>query len=243
MFSSLGSNSIFNEIEYFTFLTLWFIAILLFFIAFYIYISSSLLLLSSTNFNDCLLELFLSIIILLFLILVIAPSLTILFDIEIINIPLFIFYSLGYQWAWIFNLYGIGLLANYYLDHYSIPLIQSPSGFIINQLGTLSFNYSMECFIYSAFTFKFDVNSFLIIPLFCSARFFVFSVDVIHSMGFYAFGIKIDALPGRSVAIISRTFSKGEHRGFCFELCGQGHSSMYLLCLTASCNSRTIVNG
>jgi heme/copper-type cytochrome/quinol oxidase subunit 2 len=53
---------------------------------------------------------------------------------------------------------------------------------------------------------------------------------VIHSLGFYSFGIKIDAIPGR-INLVStlRSINKGEHRGFCFELCGQGHFTMLLV--------------
>ena len=44
------------------------------------------------------------------------------------------------------------------------------------------------------------------------------------------FGIKIDAIPGRiNLASTLRSLFKGEHRGFCFELCGQGHSSMLIV--------------
>ena len=63
----------------------------------------------------------------------------------------------------------------------------------------------------------------------------VFSFDVIHSLGFYCFGIKIDAIPARiNLGSTLRSLFKGEHRGFCFELCGQGHSSMLIvgLCLS-----------
>ena len=60
----------------------------------------------------------------------------------------------------------------------------------------------------------------------------MFSFDVIHSIGFYSFGSKVDAIPGRiNLACTLRFLGKGEHRGFCFELCGQGHSSMLMVAL------------
>ena len=59
---------------------------------------------------------------------------------------------------------------------------------------------------------------------------YVVAIDVIHSLGFYTFGIKIDAIPGRiNLATTLRSLMKGENRGFCFELCGQGHSTMPLM--------------
>jgi len=68
------------------------------------------------------------------------------------------------------------------------------------------------------------------LPILSSIRFFVYSYDVIHSLGIYSFGIKIDAIPGRfNNTSTIRTFIKGEYKGFCFELCGYGHTSMLIV--------------
>ena len=89
-----------------------------------------------------------------------------------------------------------------------------------------SFMQSSSCFPF----YLFDINRFLIIPLWTSFKIIVFSFDVIHSLGFYCFGIKIDAIPARiNLGSTLRSLFKGEHRGFCFELCGQGHSSMLIV--------------
>jgi len=58
----------------------------------------------------------------------------------------------------------------------------------------------------------------------------VHSYDVIHSLGIYSLGIKIDAIPGRyNVSSTIRTLIKGDQRGLCYELCGYGHSSMLIV--------------
>lgn len=55
------------------------------------------------------------------------------------------------------------------------------------------------------------------------------SYDVIHSVGFYSVGIKMDAIPAKiNLSQSIRTLQKGQYRGFCFELCGNGHTSMLL---------------
>ena len=55
------------------------------------------------------------------------------------------------------------------------------------------------------------------------------SYDVIHSVGFYSIGIKVDAIPTKlNITSSIRTLKKGQYRGFCFELCGYGHTSMLL---------------
>ena len=59
---------------------------------------------------------------------------------------------------------------------------------------------------------------------------YVIAIDVIHALGFYTFGIKIDAIPGRiNPATTLRSQKKGENRGFRSESRGQGHSSMLLI--------------
>ena len=69
-------------------------------------------------------------------------------------------------------------------------------------------------------------NELIILPLLSTIRYYVFSYDVIHSLGIYSFGIKIDAIPGRfNFTSTIRTLIKGEHRGMCYEPCGLGHSS------------------
>ena len=62
---------------------------------------------------------------------------------------------------------------------------------------------------------------------------YVVAIDVIHPLGFYTFGIKIDAIPGRiNPATTSRSLMKGENRGFRSELCGQGHATMLSLSMS-----------
>ncbi len=79
----------------------------------------------------------------------------------------------------------------------------------------------------------FTCNTTILIPILSTIRFFIFSYDVIHSLGIYSFGIKIDAIPGRfNYTSTIRTHIKGEHRGFCYELCGHGHSSMIIVVKT-----------
>ena len=53
---------------------------------------------------------------------------------------------------------------------------------------------------------------------------------MIHPLGSYSYGIKIDAIPGRfHSASTLRSLFKGEHRGFRYESCGQGHSPMFIV--------------
>ena len=215
LFTNLGSNLVFSGIEYFTYLNLWLVSLLFLMIVVFLILCSSLLLHSTIDLNDTWMEFFLTLFSLWFLWMIISPSLIILLDFDLISLPSFVIYSLGYQWAWSFSLFSSHFPAlnhSFTFDHYAI------SSFSQSNSRPLAMPFSF---------YLFDINRFLIFPSWSSFKIFVFTFDVIHSIGFYSFGIKIDAIPGRiNLASTLQCLFKGEHRGFCFELCGQGHSSM-----------------
>jgi len=77
--------------------------------------------------------------------------------------------------------------------------------------------------------YLFEISQYLLLPIYSFIRLFVYSFDVIHTLGFYSWAIKIDAIPGRiNLANTLRLLLKGEYRGRCFELCGQGHLTMLI---------------
>ena len=71
-----------------------------------------------------------------------------------------------------------------------------------------------------------SVNNSIQLPLKTNIRLLVSSVDVIHSWTIPAFGIKIDAVPGRLNEGLLRVEKLGVYRGQCSELCGVGHGYM-----------------
>ena len=88
---------------------------------------------------------------------------------------------------------------------------------IINNTNNNSINNS----------YLFEVNEFIIIPIWSCIKLSCFSLDVIHSLSFYSFGIKIDAVPGRiNLTSSLRSLVRGINRGFCYELCGEQHNTM-----------------
>jgi cytochrome c oxidase subunit 2 len=52
------------------------------------------------------------------------------------------------------------------------------------------------------------------------------SIDVIHSFWVPAFGIKQDAVPGRTTQVYMTVQNAGTYGGVCAELCGLGHTHM-----------------
>ena len=70
------------------------------------------------------------------------------------------------------------------------------------------------------------VDNEIVVPVNKIVRILTTGADVIHSFAVPAFGIKIDAIPGR----INETWFKAEREGMyygqCSELCGKDHAFM-----------------
>ena len=294
-FTIIGSNIIFNIIEYFSFINLSLLYLFSIIILFYILINSSLLYYGIISYNHTLIEFISTLFSLMFLVIMITPALIILLDVDLIIIPSYIIYSLGIQWAWQFNLIFIPLNHNLfvlslYSDHYIISMKNKVNlsypifkgGFyeefnIINNVikptiaGILIYNIILIIYdIYSYYypiqypnfgsgssigsidniknndhnwsnpilgyklplqyqpiNYLFDIFQYILLPIYSFIRLIVSSFDVIHTIGFYSLGIKIDAIPGKINSTTTlRLLIKGEYRGKCFELCGQGHLLM-----------------
>jgi cytochrome c oxidase subunit 2 len=71
-----------------------------------------------------------------------------------------------------------------------------------------------------------EVDNRMVIPADTTVRLIVTASDVIHSWAVPAFGVKIDAIPGRLNEIWIRAEHEGVYYGQCSELCGAGHGYM-----------------
>ena len=148
----------------------------------------------------------------MFPLIIISPALLILLESDINILPSYTTQTLAYQRAWtpntLFPLHSATSNYNTYVDHY-----------IISSTTTFHRQFYLS-----------DVNAYSLIPLRSTIKVSVVPIDVIHPLGFYSFGIKIDAIPGRiNPASSSRSLNKGENRGFRSESRGQGHSTMLLI--------------
>ena len=246
MFSFLYNNIIYNEIEYFTFLNIWLI-ILFIYIFIYLYIINiTLLFLSTIKLNNNYIELINTLFSIIFLLIIISPALLILLEIDINILPSIVVNVLSYQWSWSFN-----VLINKNIISYDINSVMLLCGnwdsqcieCILDGGNNVSSTFIRLFFINSVFNeiivfprcefYIFDFNNYLLIPLYSCIKFYLIGIDVIHSFGLYTLGIKIDCIPGRiNLTVINKLLNKGEHRGFCYELCGNGHSVMLLVSLS-----------
>ena len=71
-----------------------------------------------------------------------------------------------------------------------------------------------------------EVDSRLVVPVDTKVRVLVTANDVIHAWAVPAFGVKIDAIPGRLNETWFEARQEGVYYGQCSELCGAGHGYM-----------------
>jgi cytochrome c oxidase subunit 2 len=70
------------------------------------------------------------------------------------------------------------------------------------------------------------VDHELVVPVNTMTRVLVTASDVIHAFALPAFGIKTDAVPGRTNEVWFKAEKEGIYYGQCSELCGQNHAFM-----------------
>lgn len=71
-----------------------------------------------------------------------------------------------------------------------------------------------------------EVDSRMVVPVDTKVRVIVTAADVIHAWAVPAFGVKIDAIPGRLNETWFEAQQEGVYYGQCSELCGAGHGYM-----------------
>jgi cytochrome c oxidase subunit 2 len=70
------------------------------------------------------------------------------------------------------------------------------------------------------------VDNEMVVPAGQMVRILVTAADVIHAFAMPAFGIKVDAVPGRINELWFKTDKEGLYYGQCSELCGKDHAFM-----------------
>lgn len=71
-----------------------------------------------------------------------------------------------------------------------------------------------------------SVDNPVVLPVDTTVQFIITASDVLHSFAMPAFGIKVDAVPGRLNETWARATKTGTYYGQCSELCGKDHAFM-----------------
>nr|ABV71203.1 cytochrome oxidase subunit II [Dicranomyia hawaiiensis] len=135
------------------------------------------------------------------LIFIALPSLRLLYLMDEINNPSITLKTIGHQWYWS---YEYSDFLNIEFDSYMIPTNElSPEGFRL-----------------------LDVDNRVVLPMNSQIRILVTAADVLHSWTVPAFGVKVDATPGRLNQTNFLINRPGVFYGQCSEICGANHSFM-----------------
>ncbi len=70
------------------------------------------------------------------------------------------------------------------------------------------------------------VDNEVVVPVNATVRVLVTAADVLHAFAMPAFGVKVDAVPGRINETWFKAFKEGLFYGQCSELCGKDHAYM-----------------
>ena len=79
-----------------------------------------------------------------------------------------------------------------------------------------------------------DVDNPVVLPIDTDIRILITARDVLHSWGVQAFGVKKDAIPGRTNETWVRITKPGKYYGHCYELCGVNHGFMPIVVMAVS---------
>lgn len=153
--------------------------------------------------HNTMLEVLWTVIPVIILVIIAVPSLKLLYYSDRIAEPEMTIKITGYQWYWGYE----------YPDH-----------------DNLSFNAYMipddEIDTARGQRRLLSTDNQLVLPVDTDIQILVTATDVLHSVAVPAFGIKIDAVPGRLNETWTRIEREGTYYGQCSELCGQGHAYM-----------------
>lgn len=148
----------------------------------------------------------------LIILLILIPSLHLLYSSED-NIlePEYTIKIIGHQWYWSYEFHHI---------------FQNADGSNIKLNFDITQNLKIESDLNKGEYRLLEVENDLKFPIGTPIRLLISSADVLHCWALPAFGIKVDAVPGRLNAINTFIFAPGTFYGQCSELCGVGHGFM-----------------
>lgn len=138
------------------------------------------------------------------LVLIAAPSFSLLYSIDALVEPKITIKVIGHQWYWSYETTNMLTAEEVNFDSYMVAEDEL-------KLGGLRL---------------LEVDNRLSLPVRINIRLIITAVDVLHSWTVPAFGLKMDAVPGRLNQASLHINRPGVYYGQCSELCGVNHSFM-----------------
>ncbi len=157
-------------------------------------------------------------------VLILAPSLYLLYSIDEELDPMLTIKVIGHQWYWTYELsdwiFKSDNLDN--LDNNIINRIPSHRNISV-EYDSILINDDL---LNEGSKRLLEVSKSLAVPINIPIRFLITSTDVLHSWSIPELGLKIDAVPGRLNQFLSVICRIGRLYGQCSELCGVSHAFM-----------------
>lgn len=138
------------------------------------------------------------------LVLIAAPSFSLLYSMDALVEPRVTIKIIGHQWYWSYETTDMLTSKDVNFDSYMVAEDELKRG----GLRLL------------------EVDNRLILPVETNIRLIITAVDVLHSWTIPSFGLKMDACPGRLNQVSLLIARPGVYYGQCSELCGVNHSFM-----------------
>ncbi|MBV6656523.1 MAG: cytochrome c oxidase subunit II [Devosiaceae bacterium] len=140
-----------------------------------------------------------------------VPSFRLLYEEAVVPPADMTIKATGYQWYWGYE----------YPDHDDIEFLQ----FMLNdeeRLAAMEATGGTE----ADFPRLLAVDNAVVVPVDTTVRLIVTAADVLHAFAMPAFGVKMDAVPGRLNETWFHAEREGIYYGQCSELCGTDHAFM-----------------
>lgn len=139
---------------------------------------------------------------------------------------------IGHQWFWSYEYLTVKYLNvenNYLFKDFFNNFSTESQIFLTNDILFKTFDSYMlpSDEVASVYGLRLlDVDKPLLLPIDTKLKFFITSIDVLHSWAIPSLGIKTDAVPGRLSMVSTIIKNSGVFYGQCSEICGIGHGFM-----------------
>jgi cytochrome c oxidase subunit 2 len=146
-----------------------------------------------------------------------SPSFSLLYSLDEISNPNLTLKILGHQWYWSYEISDFNFCSTKQNLKYSSYILNDES---IRENNFIGFFRNLE------------TNKRVLLPTNTHLRLLITAVDVLHSWTIPAFGVKVDACPGRlnQANLFIKRF--GVFFGQCSEICGANHGFMPIVLLS-----------
>ena len=145
------------------------------------------------------------------LVIIAVPSFRLLYEEAVVPPADMTIKATGYQWSWGYE----------YPDHGDIEFLQ----FMLSdeeRLAAIEASGGTE----QDYPRLLAVDNAVVVPVDTTVRLIVTAADVLHAFAMPAFGVKMDAVPGRLNETWFHAEREGIYYGQCSELCGTDHAFM-----------------